>query len=633
MQSKINFAVQIFNIGTPLEHGITFNDVVAFYQLYNNPSSNFRVWCDTNNDEIERIVKDEGPILYKTIDKYMSDNIQVMVRKSKIIIERLKYIREQPSNTLIGDIREEIPVGLTGGDFTDKVDINDDFMIKFCLMIMFYLFSRNKIDTGFLPMAKRVENTGVLFGSGDTDDENIVSFAKDISGDAKAKERIVLIVGVNGAHEVVIKISRPIKYYTTEVEIYKELARAQNTDIKIDNFVVRTFGSEIQTVDEDILFTLDGVDYVIPMNEFGDKIMDRINNLDPFQNEILGVSFEDTDTIIYNVLEYTPTFCTLDACSNMIKNAQKCTMIEKIINKLDYMHKRYGFSHLDLHGGNILINIESDTFKFFDFDLSQTTINQNNELFERISPILSRQSGKENLFFLYDVTRLINGFYTDSFTKTGCTRELENIIVFCVNIFYKAHDNSKTGTYSFFDEMQKMILLYQKNYKLYEIIEDYIFKNRTYIYTVSNLDGFNRTAEKLGMSVRELLTHILKERKTDLFSFSIRSSTDNLVIETDSKITDVAINIPQLLSKITPSSNPAEEVKKKTTREVKKNPTTDVRKKTTLDVKKKSTSDTKKKPTHAIKKNTTTISTKTKKGGYESKYLKYKQKYLTLKSK
>lgn len=49
---SFDYAVEVYDIGTPLKNGITVLDVLSFWNLYQKKQSKFYLWYNTNINKI-----------------------------------------------------------------------------------------------------------------------------------------------------------------------------------------------------------------------------------------------------------------------------------------------------------------------------------------------------------------------------------------------------------------------------------------------------------------------------------------------------------------------------------------------------------------------------------------------------
>lgn len=238
---------------------------------------------------------------------------------------------------------------------------------------------------------------------------------KDISGVEKAHERLVFIISINGK-EYVLKIALSQPYFVKEIDIYKELTKAMQTDTQLEDKIIKIYGgSELNKGDK----------YEILVND--QKILfDKNNNANLFQKINNLFENKDLNSIVYSVLDFNNNYMTLKTAlnDNLIKD--KCILLLNVLNTLNFLNKKYGFIHFDLHPENLLINVnekensnyETNKFKLFDFDLSWTKKNKNREPIVRgliyqinkVDPEALSEDDFAKLGFIYDFYRFIDRY-------------------------------------------------------------------------------------------------------------------------------------------------------------------------------------------------------------------------------
>lgn len=117
---------------------------------------------------------------------------------------------------------------------------------------------------------------------------------------------------------------------------------------------------------------------------------------------------------LYMILEYDKSYSTLKLNVPHFTFENKLFYLNNIMKTLWLLNKEIGFVHWDLHPDNLLVNIKSNEFKLFDFDLSSTKKNINDEIYSRIGNSLKNyiEAG-----FLYDIFRLTIGMALCSHIK------------------------------------------------------------------------------------------------------------------------------------------------------------------------------------------------------------------------
>lgn len=228
---NIDFAIEIFNIGTPLYKSIRLIDIISFYNLYSNPNSNFHKWYSKNFELIKKINRIMEPILDDYYESNIDENLTIIKSLAKLTLSTpsTKSYNETIYNPGILEVN-------AGG-----VRIEREDLITIQSGILYYLFRYDSINVISLPKPKSYFNA---------DD---IKYITDLTGDRKNKSRLIYIIGINN-DEFVCKITTNEPFYFAEANIYKELNALKYP--WLDNKIVEIYGSD----------TLDVTNYDMEMN-------------------------------------------------------------------------------------------------------------------------------------------------------------------------------------------------------------------------------------------------------------------------------------------------------------------------------------------------------------------------------
>lgn len=429
----MQFLVRIHNIGVPLYKGIDVNNIISFYVLYKDDKSMFSKWYKENYSKVNNLIK-ESDVL-QNINMYFTDDISEMYKKINILIKnKNKYVNVPEYH----NITETIKVG--------GLKITIDEINTFCVAILYYLFSRNKIEYGYVQFPTNI-----------------------IGGNIKTKEIYekegqvkIFIMGINN-NEVILKITDKTQCYKTEIDIYKELTNYQKKDKFINNKLIKMYDSGViaEAKKGNITFKLSNKKYntQIDMSPFHSAyymileynpsmtelygytgtrnmfslILD-VEKIQPIKSDMMNYERNLNDMITEKnkyldflkfsgesdeIIEKQNDFENVDIRKYMekfedsiIKNNNKIKefdtkmdnfvkCIDNIIKLLKHLSDNYGFHHMDLHHRNILV---SDTFEFkiFDFDLSFT-----NKIKNEYSQLKFFRNNK-NSYLMYDITTFLS---------------------------------------------------------------------------------------------------------------------------------------------------------------------------------------------------------------------------------
>ena len=378
-------------------------DIYLFWNLLNKKSK-FQQWYTNNISVIDNLSSNKH--FDNKINKYIQVPIDQFADAVQITLERMSTTGKNIPK-IETTHRQAIKLSTEGGDnnnFT-KEQIKD-----FIGAIPLYLFGEKKIENLPEPREKMHPNTNINF--------------KDLSG-TKASERLVFIIEID-EHEYILKIAPSQERFVKEIEIYKELTNASNKHLEIKNKIIKIFGGgQINK----------GEEYEIEVSNKKIKI-DKKNNFLVFDKiqELFRTNAQN-NTIVYSVLEYDKKYKNLWDSNDKIKD--KCDLVYNILKTVNFLNKNYGFSHLDLHLENILVNPDDiKEFKLYDFDISTTHANPNN-YYEVINIIVEQYSGikvtennilRPDVGFSYDFYRFVERFMHKNNDNLECSSKSKKLI-------------------------------------------------------------------------------------------------------------------------------------------------------------------------------------------------------------
>ena len=278
-----------------------------------------------------------------------------------------------------------------------------------------------------------------------------VNYISDLSGTiAKKKRRLIYLLEANvpGSIKFVIKITPKEFDDTNEINIHKELSGTQFTDQIIKYYGDGDFPIlQNQNRQDDFQINLDVPcisNKIVSINCSG---LDLWNEIIQYQLHHANKKFQ------YLVMEYDDNYKTLKDQLPHIPNSQKCLLFENIAQMLLRLNTSIGFSHWDLHRGNVLIDKTNPVnFKLFDFGRSSTNKNFSNTLFSAsmFAPTFFGKGTDKNKAGKIDTPefgfRLRYGFLFDlglihslKLANSGCTIN-QNLLDTIIN--YIDHDNN-----------------------------------------------------------------------------------------------------------------------------------------------------------------------------------------------
>lgn len=423
--SNLDYAVEIFKRGTPLKNGLTVYDVVSFWYLFNNKKSDFYNWYTLNMDNIDKITSNSN--FENKLKNYINLPCDQFFGALDALQDRSENINNNTSIPIPIDKRQTVSV-LSGGN-------NDKKKKNFVTGILYFLFSRASVSENTLPIAT------------DYDDVTDIITLKDISGDQKPFMRLIFLLSVQNK-QYILKIAQTTPRFKTELDIYRELNGYMETDDKIKDKIIKIYA--YGTLNNGITFGINIGEQKISFDEFTNipqykKIQHMFSFALKKKERLLN-----HNKLYYSVQEYNKNYDTLYNALSNLKIIDQCKVIEPTMQLLLYLNQKYGFSHLDLHSDNLLVNIKDNNgskIKLFDFDFSTTNKNINYYALSTLLPksnylypdntLLKMDNFDTKLNipmdllnkigFAYDFFRFIQGLNQFWARIIGCNKNLENL--------------------------------------------------------------------------------------------------------------------------------------------------------------------------------------------------------------
>lgn len=372
--TTIEYAIQMYNLYTPLKHSINQTVIDHFLRLQNE-ENDFSKFIKSNKD---------------TINQITIVNINDYIDQTVLTTQQQKNIPE---------INQLYQTSQEAGKLPAKPLQIQDSSIKlfFLKCIIFYLYSSNDLTNDSLPKAREIKRQSGGNGNGIED-------IHDVSG-AKKSERLVFMFKIaNSPLKYCMKIVNNDDAYINEIKIYQRLKKINQTDGYI----------------ADRVLDIKGYGFVSP----------NINNTKSFDiiidNETINITSMSNASMISAIINYqelnpvviyfiTPKnddYVTLESLmskSSGYKTVEKnvCDLCSELIRLLYYLNSNYDFVHWDLHFDNLLVLKSATNFLLYDFDLSTIDTVPSNEIGTRITAIHDIQEQMDSNDFLY------YGFYYD----------------------------------------------------------------------------------------------------------------------------------------------------------------------------------------------------------------------------
>lgn len=465
---KVDFMIRVNDYKTPLKNSITIYDIISFYQLLIKKGSKFEIWFNKNRNTINKIIREND--IKKVIFLYYQDDIDEIIRRAEVIIDYLNY--SHPIDTkLETEYRKPIKI-VSGGNRGEILH----FVFELCTSILFYVFIPDNITLAILP--KPIEK--IMYGG-----NGRIGSIKNVS---RRKDKLVYIISIND-NKYVLKISEINRAILAENRIYKELTEAQKNDAIIRNYIIKSYGSGTLESSLDTIEFVDSMGVNININrEFDMNIK--------LYSEIKNFKKENKYTLLnYLVLEYCP-YPSLESNIINLSGENVCILYDQIIKKLIHLYEEYGFSHLDLHGNNVLVTDNPEiNFRIFDFDTSTTLKNPNDSFFKHPFDIMNKEKNPMQLFLIYDVLRVSLYAYDYVTVRTDddiiinndlpeCKDKLKNIFNTLFEIHYEI-DKANLDAIDYFITIQDMTIKL-RDFGFYDVIMEYVLAsyggNRKHYY-------------------------------------------------------------------------------------------------------------------------------------------------------
>ena len=461
MKYKPDYLVQIYEIGKPLKKSINFSTINSFIGLYFDNTSRFKIWFDDNFLELKKLYNVNNKIVEK-LDNYFYMPIETIATNIGSIIKfysniQTKKIEQQYLPT-------EIPV-MTAGAFEKSEIIIFCIAIIFYLfspkIIDINLIplpqdeSPNKnmyggklklTDISGIKKDRRLiyiaEVKGYSVVLKITSDEDVYINEAKIYDELNSymntnlflKDKVIKKYSLILRLEAFKTEGTTTKKYPTNTNNYPYNTELPSLPPPIiqDKYTTNTnnwyntqssppipsppiplppvlspsmLSSEVYKSpgsDKNVkILSFNLKNIKIGTEQFDIVIDDSMADFESIKN-----FYNDNFPLIFIVLEYRPTYYTLRNILRRLDSSNKCKLAQDVIKTLYILNKSIGFTHLDLHADNLLVDPTLLEFKLFDFDLSSTRKNKNDDLFYITKQV--NFEDKEKFGLIYDVYRFMN---------------------------------------------------------------------------------------------------------------------------------------------------------------------------------------------------------------------------------
>lgn len=367
------YCVRIYNYDRALKNAITTDNVISFLKLYNETKSEYRMWFNNNINKINSFyLRDDNG---NKIFEYFEIDIK------KKLYNKFTF-KNKSVNPLQNIYKLQSIITQAGGN-------NDEIFYCFLYSIVFYLFQRSGSDEN---------NINKMSGGGEFTSVSVIAEQEDDI------TRIMCLVKVKfneTDYEYVLKITpQKEKQYTYERDIYLELNNSlqyNNNILKMKSYGAVQFNSENKT----IYFNFQ------ESNNIFNAALKNPDNLNII--ELITDFKENNGNLSFIATEYLSNYDILESilAKNMYNKTTLCTLVKDIIDCLRYLNKTYGFCHLDLHTGNLLIDKANITdYKIYDFDYSYTNNNKNFIISNQINEFNIDNKNIIQKGFIFDCVKL-----------------------------------------------------------------------------------------------------------------------------------------------------------------------------------------------------------------------------------
>jgi hypothetical protein len=472
----MNFAVEVYNISVPLKNGITKENLMEFYNLFNNTKSNFKKWFDTN------FAKINSKIQTNINDNYLNDFFAEDVSVSKFY-NNIKNVLKLSLHSPNQQINQESPKykSILAGGTNETITLND--IRCFYFGIICYLFSMIFIDEKRIhkPKSKIAQYGG-----------NIITLEEDWTGRKKEKSRLIFCVGI-GEKKLSLKISdASANEYTTEIKIYNELSTFYKKS-KFGKYILKYYNNgeiDINNTKTEYSFMVindDNTNNIINNNIINNKIarfLQENKAITKIQYLVLEVD-DKCEQLRQNLGEQVYEITQDENIKAPKVNIKQCGIIKMVFNLLFQFYIDIGFNHWDLHLDNLFINIDNFDVKFYDFDNSTTNVNDNNfntfnKLWKGCGIERDKNEDRKLIGLIYDITRFLTEF-VQNFESISCN-------------FPEAHINKIIENVS--DEMAK-ITNYPNGFCDFCQVAQNLFSNKKEIF-LEAINDFKKNTQTGG---------------------------------------------------------------------------------------------------------------------------------------
>lgn len=411
------YAVQIYDMGIPLEKGITLVNVLQFMNLYEDTQSHYYHWCAKNHNVLLGLTS-EFDNFKKDLDYYYFDSN--IISKLKEVIKLMTNIEKHSRQLTYEPMSVTV---MSGGMFPTIKNIEHKCFI-ILVSILLYLFSIDDVDIKMLQRLYR--QTGGM---------------KFISIGDKSNRLMYLIGYKKHEKRYVLKLTTQDAKIRNEILIYQELNVYTNDKPDIKEQIVRISKSgEVDPTDANIKIDID--DYRV-LTISPDTDVDRWNKF-----YLLGMKRTgESEKLLYLVTEAADGYYKLrdylkQRALDSVHLGYICAMTFKLLHRLN---SDLGFIHWDLWVENLFVGVVEGNkliIKLYDFDYSSTNANRSDALLsnslgddKRVAEIINKYSYTE-FGFVYDVVRLVDSIYLN-----GGKCEFKDA---CLNTVVKLIDNETT---------------------------------------------------------------------------------------------------------------------------------------------------------------------------------------------
>jgi len=462
-----DYIIKISDVNTPLIKSITIGDIAQFYVLYDK-NSTFHNWCNDNYNRIVNVaLMDQfyekiknNQYFDKDLDDFIDDieNIQNYFNNEEISNEQIR------NNNIAAMIGTMIGGNNSIFDLVNKIQ-KEKQIFTILTFILFFLFSKNKIEMNILPVPASLETLvnipNVLKGG-------FNAKFNDVSGNKK-NARLVYLIGYNDI-KCACKIMPKMPSYENEMNIYNELKNYN--DVNINENIINLYSSgETDTLYENLTINLTA-NISVDITKDYPNIHETIKQFQLYHQKN---NLEYT-ALIYIVTENDTDYKKLSDCLNngiITSGVGLGNVVINAIKILNYLNNKIGFIHWDLWIDNLFVNyINEDLLyiKLYDFDASETTKNPNSFVFDLFTDIMGQRNDVTNDVFhkkglLFDIVRLIDSINVQESINHNSNKQyiestdikIQNIINYTCKLLDKWKNKKFDVKYNYHELLAKFI--------------------------------------------------------------------------------------------------------------------------------------------------------------------------------